>query len=267
MKKNYSHIAVILDRSGSMASCQADTIGGFNTFLSAQKALGGEATITMIKFDNEYDIMCEMVSINDAVELSNENYVPRGGTALLDAIGRTINRVEHALNEKTEAEKPEKVIFVIITDGEENKSHEFTRDQVMKIINRHREEMKWEFIFIGANQDAIQAGNSMGVRAASSLSYNASAQGTRAMYTSLTRGMNSYRSLDADDVQGAQYCFFSEADRKEQENASGVVNIDINVKALDQMDFLKNPNGMFQNMYVSTDTANIDDKKDTTSKT
>lgn len=250
MKKNYTHISVVLDRSGSMESLKSDTIGGFNSFLSAQKDLDGEATITMVKFDDEYEIMCNMVSIKDGIELTNETYQPRGGTALLDAIGRTINSVEHTLSEKSEDEKPEKVIFVIITDGEENRSREFTRDQIMEMINRHREEMKWEFIFIGANQDAIQAGGSMGFRAGNSYTYDASVQGTQVMYQGLTRGMTSYRSMEADVVKGVNYAFFSDDDRKEQEA------IKMGQKVKDN--FLKNPDGMFQNMYVrSVTNSNI----------
>jgi len=263
MKKNYAHISVVLDRSGSMECLKKDTIGGFNAFLSSQKALEGEATITMVKFDNEYEIMCDMVALRDAVELSNENYIPRGGTALLDAIGRTINSVEHALNSKAEDEKPEKVIFVIITDGDENVSREFNRDQIMEMINRHREEMKWEFVFIGANQDAIRAGNSMGIRAGNSLNYAASAQGTQVMYASLTRGMNSYRSLDAEEVNDAQYAFFSEDDKKDIPKEEVEKAIDIDVKVPNQTDFLKNPNGMFQNMYVGTETVPKDMIKNT----
>jgi len=247
MKKGYTHISVVLDRSGSMAKCLADTIGGFNTFLTAQKKLEGEATITMVKFDDQYDVMCNMVAIKDAEELSDKNYEPRGWTALLDAIGRTINSVEHDLSEKDEAEKPEKVIFVIITDGEENQSREFTRDQIMEMINRHRNEMNWEFVFIGANQDAIQAGSSMGIRAGNSYTYQASSLGTQAMYTSLTRGMSSYRSKGVEEVNGAEYAFFSADDRKAQEDL--VLNNDAK-----KDEFLKNPKGPLQNIYVRSDT-------------
>ena len=247
MKKNYTHISVVLDRSGSMAKCLADTIGGFNAFLSAQKQLEGEATITMVKFDDEYDIICNMVAIKDTVELSDKNYQPRGFTALLDAIGRTINNVEHDLSEKSEDEKPEKVIFVIITDGDENRSREFNREQIMEMINRHRTEMKWEFVFIGANQDAIQAGNSMGVRAGNSYTYKASSVGTQAMYAGLTRGMSSYRSKGVEEVNDQSYAFFADDDRKTQENL--MLNDD------DKKDnFLKNPKGPLQNIFVRSDT-------------
>lgn len=244
MKKGYAHISVVLDRSGSMSSCSRDTIGGFNQFLGDQKKVEGEATMTMIQFDNEYQILMDMVPLSEALDLNERNYIPRGGTALLDAIGRTINRVEHQINEKEEPEKPEKVIFVIITDGEENESKEFNREQIMQMINRHREEMGWEFVFIGANQDAIQAGNGLGVRVGSSMNYNSTGQGTRVMYSSLTQGMNLYRSLALDDVQDKDYAFFDTTHAEE---------VDAEKK---KDEFLKNPKGVVQNMSVGYDTEN-----------
>jgi uncharacterized protein YegL len=196
VKKGYTHISVVLDRSGSMASCLKDTIGGFNQFLKTQKELEGEATMTLVQFDDQYEMLMDMVPITNASELNDKTYVPRGWTALLDAIGRTINSVEFKIAEKDE--KPEKVIFVIITDGEENKSREFNREQIMKMIDAHRSENKWEFVFIGANQDAIKAGGDIGVRAASSLNYVATSAGTTDMYASLTKCMTSYRSRSLD---------------------------------------------------------------------
>lgn len=210
MKKGYTHIGVVLDKSGSMASCYNDTLGGFNTFIQAQKELDGEATISIIQFNGNYNATIDMEAINDAVDLSKENYVPSGGTALLDAIGRTINNTDHAISEMEEDARPEKVIFVIITDGEENSSREFNRDQIMEMINRHTNEDKWEFIFIGANQDAIQAGGSMGVRATRAYTYTQDAVGTQTMYASLTRGMSNYRSKSAAEVSEDSYAFFSE---------------------------------------------------------
>ena len=239
-----THITIILDKSGSMGSCLNDTIGGFNTFLNAQKEVEGEATLTLVQFNNHYNIVSDMVVLKDASELSRQNYSPSGGTALLDAIGRTINNVESKISDMADDAKPEKVIFVIITDGEENESREFTRDQIMQMINGHREEQKWEFIFIGANQDAIQAGGSIGVRAGATLDYNASPIGTQVMYQSLTRGMTSYRSKSfaaaaTDDFFDAQ----DKIDTKAQKDA-----------------FVKNPKGPLQNMDVRTYTTDTDTK-------
>jgi hypothetical protein len=215
MKEGYTHISIVLDRSGSMSSCLNDTIGGFNSFLNTQKTTDGEATISLIQFDDQYEILYQMSSLNESIELNNENYVPRGSTALLDAIGRTMNETEYVISEMDEDEKPEKVIFVIITDGFENASREFSRENIMNMIERHREENNWEVVFIGANQDAIQSGGSMGIRAGATLSYDQSALGTKTMYASLTRSMTDFRSKSVADTSSAD--FFSEEDREEQE--------------------------------------------------
>ena len=205
-----THISVVLDRSGSMADTKSDTIGGFNQFLQDQKDVEGEATLTLAQFDDHYEVLSDMVPIVDAVDLTNETYTPRGYTALLDALGRTINDTEHKISQ--EREKPERVIFVVITDGEENSSREFTRDQIMEMINRHRDEDEWEFVFIGANQDAIQAGGSLGVRDGSTMNYVASPIGTQTMYRGLSQSLTNYRtSAIAPDE------FFSEEDKKEVE--------------------------------------------------
>ena len=216
MKRGYTHISVVLDRSGSMASCLDDTIGGFNSFLGSQRELDGEATLSLIQFDDQYEILEDMKAIGDCKDITVETYVPRGMTALLDAIGRTINNTEAQLDNKDEDEKPEKVIFVIITDGAENHSTEFNHEQIMKMINRHREDNKWEFVFIGANQDAISVGGGMGVRAANSLTYDQSQQGTTHMYMSLTRGMNNYRSKSVKDLE-VDSDFFNQEDRDVQD--------------------------------------------------
>lgn len=214
MKEGYTHISVVLDRSGSMQSCLSDTIGGFNAFLQAQREVDGEATISLIQFDDQYESVYQMSMIEDAQDLCNDTYVPRGMTALLDAIGRTMNETKHAILEMEEDEQPEKVIFVIITDGEENSSREFTRDNVMEMINRHRDEDSWEVVFIGANQDAIQAGGSMGIRAGATLNYDQSPQGTQVMYASLTRSMTNYRNMAVADTLDAD--FFAEDEEAEE---------------------------------------------------
>ena len=221
MKKNYSHITVILDRSGSMSNCHSDTIGGFNQFLNGQKEIEGEATLSLIQFDDQYDIVSDMIPIINVQDLSAHTYVPRGSTALLDAIGRTINDTEYKLSLIAEENKPEKVIFVIITDGEENASREFTsKSQITEMITRHTNEDHWEFIFIGANQDAIREGGSLGIRSSNAMTYDANL-GTQAMYSSLTRGMTNYRTSADTGVE-----FFSDDDKKEQESISKKNNPD-----------------------------------------
>ena len=185
-------IYCLIDRSGSMANCVDDTIGGFNDFLAKQREVEGKGTLTMIHFADDQKLTEDMSSLENMKDLTSKTYDPSGSsTALLDTIGRTINRVESTLNELEQ--KPDKVVFVIITDGQENSSREFKRSQIMEMIKRHEDEMDWDFVFIGANQDAIAEGSNMGVRATNSLNYAASGEGVRCMYSSLTSNMTSYR--------------------------------------------------------------------------
>jgi len=217
MKEGYTHIAIVLDKSASMDSLTSSTIEGFNSFLKAQKEVEGEATMTLVQFADRSDTLMDVQPIVNADELSARNYRADGNsTALLDALGRTMNNTEHQLSEMDEDQKPEKVIFVVITDGAENSSQEFEQKIIMEMINRHRDDSKWEFVFIGANQDAIQAGGSMGMRQGSSLSYAQSRVGTKAMYCSLSKGMTSYRRKGV--VAASSDNFFSEEDREVQDD-------------------------------------------------
>lgn len=201
-KQNYTHIAIVMDRSGSMSGIARDMEGGLRRFIEAQRSVEGEGTITLAKFDNEYDLVYDFVPLAQA---DNFSLNPRGGTALLDAMGRTMEEVRSRIQNMDDANKPSKVAFVFITDGEENSSNTYNRERVFDMIsdlrnsendvNRPDENgVLWEFTFLGANQDAIHAGGSFGIRAASSMTYDASAQGSAAMFDSLTRSMTSYRS-------------------------------------------------------------------------
>lgn len=221
-KKNYTHISVVIDRSGSMSSCWDDTIGGFNSFLATQKEETGKATMTIAQFDNEYDVIANIALIKDIEDLTRETYTPRGGTALFDAIGRTINATESDIAKLDK--KPEKVIFVIITDGDENASREYSRNQIMKMIDDHREENKWEFVFIGANQDALKNGSSMGIRKGFSANYDASAAGTKHMFSSLTTSMSDYRSRSVKD--DLNIGFFNDPNATEAEEDTEDVDTD-----------------------------------------
>ena len=200
-KKNYTHITVILDKSGSMGTCLNDTIGGFNQFLKTQKEIKGEASATIVQFDDRYNMMVDMKPLTDIEDLNDKTYVPGGFTALLDAIGKTINSVKAQIENKAKKDKPEKVIFVIITDGEENSSKEFNRDQIMSMIESNKKENNWEFVFIGANQDAIKSGGNIGINRGSTLNYVADAKGTQIMYCSLSSSMSNYRARSINDTQ------------------------------------------------------------------
>src|SRR3990167_396194 len=189
MKSGYTHIAIVLDRSGSMQSCIADTIGGFNAFIEEQKKVPGEATLTLVQFDDAYEWVQAGLPLKDIPALKFE---PRGSTALLDAIGKTINDQGLWLSVKHEHDRPEKVIFVIITDGHENASREFTRDKIFQLIRQQESQYQWQFVFIGANQDAIAAGAQIGVYSDSALTYDA--RRPRAAFAALASSVRAVRS-------------------------------------------------------------------------
>ena len=169
MKKDLCELIVILDESGSMCNVKNDTIGGFNTFLETHQKLPGEALLTLIKFDSEYDIVHNGVDVRSVEPLNKDTYTPGGMTALLDAVGRAIDEVGKRYDNAKEEEKPGKVIFLITTDGEENSSKEYKLEAVKEKIQRRQTENEWEFIFMGANQDAWRTGGSMGI--ASNVNY------------------------------------------------------------------------------------------------
>ena len=191
-KPNYTHIAIVIDRSGSMLGIKKDVEGGLNNFIQEQKAVEGEATITMAQFDDSYEMLYDMVKI---ANVPNFNLVPRGSTALLDAMGRTMEHVRDQISELKEEDRPSKAIFVFITDGGENASTIFNRARVFEMIEALRSEKDptWDIVFMGANQDAISEGSNLGVRANASYTYAADSHGTQIAFQALSRGMTSYR--------------------------------------------------------------------------
>jgi len=218
MKQDLTDITVVLDRSGSMQHIAADTIGGFNTFLKSQKEAPGQATFTLVQFDDQYEVVHDAKNIQDVPELDTTTFVPRGWTALLDAIGRTINTTGARLAAMDEADRPSKVIFVIITDGEENRSAEFTdRSVIFAKIKEQTEVYSWEFVFLGANQDAIHVGGMLGIDKSRSMTYAANSKGTGLAFAAAAKSMTAYRGLAAGAA--AMESFFSEDDRQAQTDA------------------------------------------------
>lgn len=181
---------MLLDRSGSMESIKADTIGGFNNFISEQKKVPGEMTLSLSQFDTEYEILYNKVSIDEVKPLTNTTFVPRGGTALLDSAVRLIKETGKKLANLSEGERPERVMVIILTDGEENSSHEYTKKQLREMIKHQEDVYKWQFLYIGANQDAFAEGAAMGMQG---LNFAATHRGTAAMYSSLTSNVASNR--------------------------------------------------------------------------
>ncbi len=154
MKKDLTEIVIVLDESGSMSSCKSDTIGGFNEFLSTQKKIKGEANVTLVKFSDYYKVVNDGTALEHVSPLNESNYTPSYSTALLDAVGRTINSVGNRLSSLPEDQRPEKVIFAVITDGYENASKEFKREKIFEMVTHQKTKYNWEFLFLGADIDA-----------------------------------------------------------------------------------------------------------------
>ncbi|MCH8885882.1 MAG: VWA domain-containing protein [SAR324 cluster bacterium] len=191
--KSHIDISIVLDRSGSMASIKDDTIGGFNTFISEQKKVEGEGTLTMVQFDNEFEFVHKALGLQKVPLLDDTTFVPRGSTALLDAIGRTLEYTGARLGKMKKASRPDQVLFVIITDGQENASREFSLEQINRMIGERKEKDLWQFVFIGANQDAIESGAELGIDAGNTHAFAADAQGTQAMFQRVSGSTVAYR--------------------------------------------------------------------------
>ena len=193
MKKNFASINVIIDESGSMHNLAADTIGGFNAFLAEQKAFPGEAIFTLAKFSHEVSYVYDCVDIKSVAPLSDGTYHPNGGTALLDAVGDVITRTGQRLAAMNEEERPDKVVVLIITDGEENRSWRHTKESIKAMIEHQRDKYSWNFVFIGANVDAFHGGTSLGISGHNAVQYTASSRGTHKLYATLGASTNAYR--------------------------------------------------------------------------
>lgn len=209
MKQNHTDITIILDRSGSMASVAEDTIGGFNRFLDDQRKVPGSANITLHQFDDEFETVMKGEDIQKAKSLTGETFVPRGNTALLDAIGRGIGETGSRLG----SEPAQKVVFVIITDGHENASQEYAPAKVHEMIEHQRTKYAWEFVFLGANQDAIKAATNLGVPAGNAMKYASNKVGTEKLYASVGANMAMFRCSTKADMA------WTAKDKEEQDKA------------------------------------------------
>lgn len=210
MKDNLTEIVFILDRSGSMSSIKNDVIGNFNEFILQQRKLPGEARVTTVLFDDVITELYKNVDIKEVETLTDKTFVPRGMTALLDAVGSTINSLGLSLANMDESERPGKVMVVIVTDGEENASREFTRQQIKQMIEHQESVYSWDFIFIAANMDAALVGNTVGIKGNKTMNFGATSKGVASMSASLNSYTTSYRS--------ASKGFASNLDIKDFEN-------------------------------------------------
>ncbi|MGJ8653050.1 MAG: vWA domain-containing protein [Opitutaceae bacterium] len=171
MENDLTEIAFILDRSGSMSSMAQEAIGGFNAFIEKQKEEPGEANISLILFDHEYLPTCTATPVDDMPLLSDTDYVPRGMTALLDAMGRTIDDLGKRLADLPESERPEDVIVVTLTDGLENSSNDYTHSKVAEMIKHQREKYNWEFLFLGADLASTEQAEMLNIPRSHSVQY------------------------------------------------------------------------------------------------
>lgn len=211
MKPNYTHIAVVLDASGSMEAVRDDTIGGFNRFIEDQREEPGEATLSLTMFNTVLFGRNQFTPLSKVTPMTRDSYRPDGMTALLDAIGDTMERTGKQLAEMREEERPSRVIFVIMTDGQENSSKQWNRDKVKELIEHQRKTYSWEFVFLGANQDAFAEAGGMGIHASRAMNYAANARGTKEAFASVSASVSRYR--------GGGDAGFKDSDRQMQADA------------------------------------------------
>ena len=210
MQEDYTHITAVLDRSGSMATINKATVDGFNTFLESQKKEKGKATLTLIGFDDRYEVWRDFLPIQQVDPLVDLG--PRGWTALHDAMGKAITETGAALESLPISERPAKVLVLIMTDGMENASKEFNADSVSKLVSHQKEKYLWEFTYIGANQDAILTAKSLGIGPQAAMNYAANSQATANTFKNLTRGTSTLRAASA-NMRGKSLQYFEEERR------------------------------------------------------
>lgn len=193
MKKGLVELVFILDRSGSMSGLESDTIGGFNSMIKSQKSVDGECIVTTVLFDDRYELLHDRINLKGISLLTEKEYYVRGTTALLDAVGRTINKIASVQKNTAEEERAEKVLFIITTDGYENASREYSYDKVKAMIEKERDKYGWEFLFLGANIDALETAEKFGISKDRAADYHADGEGTRVTYQAMDQAVRTLR--------------------------------------------------------------------------
>ena len=205
MRKGLTEVVFILDRSGSMSGLEADTIGGYNSMLSKQKKEEGEAIISTVLFDDKNEILHDRKSLDQVEMITDKDYYVRGCTALLDAVGGAIHHIGKIQKEMPEDEKPEKTLFIITTDGMENASKQYTYDKVKKMVEKKKKKHHWEFVFLGANIDAIEVAGRFGVAANRAVRYECDSAGTALNFDVMSKLVSRARACDSADEM--EECF------------------------------------------------------------
>ena len=200
MRKRLTEIVFILDRSGSMGGLEADTIGGYNSLIEKQKKEDGEAYISTVLFDDTCEVLHDRVLINQIKTMTDKEYYVRGCTALLDALGGAIHHIGNVHKYARDEDRPEKTLFIITTDGQENSSRRYTYEKVKHMVERQKEKFGWEFLFLGANIDAIAEANRFGIKADRAVNYHCDKEGTAVNYRVLSETVSRVRHCSAHEL-------------------------------------------------------------------
>ena len=194
MKNNVTELVFILDRSGSMSGLEADTIGGFNAMIEKQKKQDGECYVSTVLFDNVSEVLHDRVKLADIKPMTDKEYTVRGATALIDALGDAIHHIGNIHKYARPEDVPENTVFVITTDGMENASHRYNSDCVKEMIERQKTKYGWEFLFIGANIDAVETAARYGISEDRAVNYNADGEGTQILYETVSATIGNVRA-------------------------------------------------------------------------
>lgn len=216
MQHDYMDITIVLDRSGSMAAIADDTRGGFNQFVAEQRAVPGKCLLTLVRFDHEFETVFASKPIAEVPTLDGSNYQPRGYTALLDAQGRAIVEAGERLSQLADSERPAKVLFVTITDGQENSSREYNAERLREMIRHQQEAYKWEFVYLGANQDSFDVAGRMGYQSHAVADFAPTSGGIGQVFRQSSKKAAAMRTAMSAGLQPMSYSYDT-ADRAEQE--------------------------------------------------
>ena len=205
MKKGLTEVVFILDRSGSMSGLESDTIGGFNSMITKQQKEEGEAYVSTVLFDDMCDVIHDRVPIGDVKKLTEDDYYVRGCTALLDAVGNAIHHIGNVHKYAREEDRPGKTLFIITTDGLENASKRYSFADVKRMIEHQKERYHWEFLFLGANIDAIEVAGNMGISRSRAANYNCDEEGTALNYEVLEKAVSRVRKCSSAVCMAAEF--------------------------------------------------------------
>ena len=205
MKKDLTELVFILDKSGSMSGLEEDTIGGFNSMIEKQKKEEGECLVSVVLFDHECEVLYDRVPIAEVPKMTSEEYFTRGNTALIDALGGAIHHISNVHKYAREEDVPEKTLFIITTDGMENSSRKYSYDNVKKMVEKKKEKNHWEFIFLGANIDAVSVANKFGVDRSRAVTYECDGAGTALNYKMMSKMVSCARACKSAEAMGAAF--------------------------------------------------------------